>query len=53
MNAPNEHAAESRLQRELEEAATDEDTRIIARILAEEAEESVGSDVVAGKPGYG
>lgn len=35
----NEHAKEAVMQRELEEAATDNDTRIIARIMAEMAEE--------------
>lgn len=36
----NEHAKEAALQRELEEAATDDDTRTIARIMAEIAEEA-------------
>lgn len=35
-----EHADEAALQRLLEEAATDDDTRTIARIMAEIAEEA-------------
>lgn len=45
MNAK-EHTDEAALQRQLEEAATDNDTRAIARILAEIAEE----DALASSP---
>lgn len=42
MNAK-EHAEEAALQRQLEAAATDNDTRTIARIMAEMAEEELAS----------
>lgn len=41
----NEHAKEAVLQRELQEAATDDDTRTIARVMAEIAEEQVAAVV--------
>lgn len=43
-------SAEAALQRELEQVATDEDTRTIARILAEEAEEAEANRITSAMP---